>query len=107
MPTITSQNLQGGIDGETYEINEMYPTFLETAKFQVEKGAERSFSYALSSEKTHVAFFQKAKSAVDSGKDVQLGPVQVCTVCGWTYEGDAPDVCPICGAKKDKFRTFA
>jgi rubrerythrin len=33
----TSQNLQGGIDGETYEIDEMYPTYLETAKFQVKK----------------------------------------------------------------------
>jgi rubrerythrin len=103
----TSQNLQGGIDGETFEINEMYPTYLETAKFQGEKGAERSFSYALASEKTHAAFFKKAKDAVDSGKDVQLGPMQVCTVCGWTHEGDAPDVCPICGAKKEKFRTFA
>ena len=103
----TSQNLQGGIDGETYEINEMYPTYLETAKFQGEKGAERSFGYALASEKTHAAFFKKAKDAADSGKDVQLGPMQICTVCGWTYEGDAPDVCPICGAKKDKFRTFA
>ncbi len=36
----TSQNLQGGINGETYEINEMYPTYLETAKFQGEKGAQ-------------------------------------------------------------------
>jgi len=103
----TSQNLQGGIDGETFEINEMYPTYLETAKFQGEKGAERSFFYALSSEKTHAAFFQKAKASVDSGKDVKLGPMQICTVCGWTAEGDAPDKCPICGAKKEKFRTFA
>lgn len=28
----------------------------------------------------------------------------VCKVCGYVYEGDsAPDVCPICGAKADKF----
>jgi rubrerythrin len=103
----TSQNLQGGIDGETFEINEMYPTYLETAKFQGEKGAQQSFFYALSAEKTHAAFFQKAKAAVDSGKDIKLGPMQICTVCGYTLEGDAPDKCPICGAKKEKFRTFA
>jgi len=103
----TSQNLQGGIDGETFEINEMYPTYLETAKFQGEKGAQQSFYYALSAEKTHAAFFQKAKAAVDSGKDFKLGPMQICTVCGYTLEGDAPDKCPICGAKKEKFRTFA
>jgi rubrerythrin len=104
----TSQNLQGGINGETYEITEMYPTYLETAKFQGEKGAELSFHYALEGEKTHRALFQKAKEFVDSrDKDVDLGPVRVCTVCGWTYEGDMPDKCPICGATKDKIDTFA
>jgi rubrerythrin len=33
--------------------------------------------------------------------------MQICTVCGYTLEGDAPDKCPICGSKKEKFRTFA
>jgi rubrerythrin len=104
----TSQNLQGGIMGETYEVNEMYPTYLETARFQGEKDAERSFYYALSAEKTHAAMFEKAKEAIDSGKqDVPLGPVQICTVCGWTYEGDIPEKCPICGATRQKFQTFA
>ncbi|GCD08542.1 NADH peroxidase [Clostridium tagluense] len=28
----------------------------------------------------------------------------VCTICGYVHEGDsAPDVCPVCGAKADKF----
>lgn len=104
----TSQNLQGGINGETYEINEMYPTYLEIAKFQGEKGAERSFNYALQAEKTHAALFQKAKEKIDSSKaDMELGPIQICEVCGWTYKGEIPDRCPICGATRDKFRTFA
>jgi rubrerythrin len=104
----SSQNLQGGIIGETYEITEMYPTYLETAKFQKEKGAELSFHYALEGEKTHRALFQKVKESIDSGAgDMRLGPVRVCTVCGWTYEGDMPEKCPICGATKDKINTFA
>lgn len=104
----TSRNLQGGINGETYEITEMYPTYLETAKFQKEKGAELSFRYALEGEKTHHALFQQAKESVDSeGKDMDLGPVRVCTVCGWTHEGDVPEKCPICGATKNKIDTFA
>ena len=103
-----SQNLQGGINGETYEITEMYPTFLETARLQKEKGAELSFRYALEGEKTHRALFQKAKDSVDSeGKDVDLGPLRVCTICGWTYEGDMPEKCPICGATRSKIDTFA
>jgi rubrerythrin len=104
----TSQNLQGGINGETYEITEMYPTYLETAKFQEEKGAERSFNYALQAERTHAALFQKAKEVIDSSKaDMDLGPIQICQVCGWTHEGEIPDRCPICGATRDKFHTFA
>lgn len=102
-----SQNLQRGINGETYEITEMYPTYLETARFQKEKGAELSFHYALSAEKTHAELFRKAKQAIDSGKkDVELGPIRICLVCGWTHEGDIPDKCPICGATRDKFQTF-
>ena len=29
----------------------------------------------------------------------------VCTVCGYVFEGpEAPDVCPICKAPKEKFK---
>ena len=32
----------------------------------------------------------------------------VCTICGYVHEGDsAPDVCPICKAKADKFKEQA
>ncbi len=104
----TSQNLQGGIMGETFEINEMYPTYLETAKYQQEADAQRSFNYALQAEKTHQALFQKAKETIDSTKkDISLKPVGICPVCGWTHEGDLPDNCPICGAKKERFKIFA
>ena len=30
----TSENLQAGIDGETFEINEMYPAYKAVASFQ-------------------------------------------------------------------------
>jgi rubrerythrin len=102
----TSDNLQGGIDGEVFEINEMYPVYLNAARFQSEKGAERSFHYALSAEKIHAAMFQKAKQEVDAGKDVELGPIQICDNCGYTHEGEAPDKCPVCGVGKDRFKTF-
>jgi rubrerythrin len=103
----TSENLAGAIDGETFEINEMYPVYLNDAVFQGEKGAERSFNYAFSAEKTHAALYQRAKDSVDAGKDMGLSAVQVCAVCGYTLEGEAPDVCPICKAKKEKFVAFA
>jgi rubrerythrin len=103
----TSDNLAGAIEGETFEIKEMYPAYLEVAKMQGEKAAERSMNFAVATENIHAAMYTRAKGAVDGGKDVDLGPVQICTVCGHTIEGDLPDKCPICGVKKEMYVTFA
>jgi len=103
----TSENLAGAIEGELFEVNEMYPAYIEVARAQGEKAALRSMTYALEAEKIHAAMYAKAKKAVEKGKDVKLGPVQICLVCGHTVEGDAPDACPVCKARKNKFRTFA
>jgi rubrerythrin len=102
----TSDNIQTCIDGENYEINEMYPVFNAAAKLQDEEAAVRSTYYALEAEKIHAEWYAKAKAAVDGGADVKIGDIQICSVCGHTREGDAPDKCPICGASKDKFKQF-
>jgi len=102
----TSEDLQAGIDGEHFEINEMYPTYKHIAEFQGEKAAEISFTWALEAEKIHASLYEKAKQAVDRGEDVDLGPIQICTICGYTVEGEALARCPICGALKNKFKAF-
>lgn len=103
----TAENLAGAIEGEEFEVNQMYPAFIEVAKAQGEKQAVRSMEWAVTAEKVHAEMYRKAKAAVDTGKDVDLGPVQICQVCGHTVEGDAPDRCPICNAVKAKYQTFA
>lgn len=102
----TSQNLQEAINGESFEVEEMYPAYLEVAKLQDEKGAQRSMNFALEAEKIHSAMYQKAKQATDEGKDIELKDIQICSVCGYTAEGEAPKTCPVCGATKDKFKKF-
>jgi rubrerythrin len=54
----------------------------------------------------HKVLFESALYAVNSKNDVTLGPIQVCEVCGYTLEGEAPDTCPLCQATKDKFIAF-
>ncbi|MCF8143293.1 MAG: rubrerythrin family protein [Deltaproteobacteria bacterium] len=105
-PGDTLKNLELAIAGETFEIEEMYPAYMEIAKFQEEKGAYRSFEWSYKTEKMHKALFEKAKSAVAEDRDADLGPIQVCEVCGYTLEGEAPDQCPVCGAQKEKFSAF-
>jgi len=102
----SSDSLQMAIDGETYEVNEMYPAFNAVAQLQDEKGAMQTINYALQAEKIHANMYQKAKQAADSRKDIQLGSMFICGVCGHTVEGEAPERCPICGASKEKFRKF-
>lgn len=105
-PGNTQKNLRLAIMGENYEITEMYPAFIEVAKFQGEKNAERSFRWAYGTEKMHKLLYEKAREYVDRNSDVSLGPIQVCKVCGYTVEGDAPDKCPLCGADKEAFIPF-
>ncbi|SET09884.1 Rubrerythrin [Natronincola peptidivorans] len=102
----TVENLQGGIDGELHEIEQMYPVYLETARFQKEKGAERAFHYALEAEKVHATLFQKAQDIARQGKDMDIGDVHVCDICGHTTTEGLPEQCPICGAKKTAYKAF-
>lgn len=99
-------NLQEAIGGETFEVGEMYPAYHAVAELQGEKGAMRSTHYALEAEKIHAAMYAKARESALAGKDVQVGRIQICAVCGHTVEGEAPERCPICQAPRAKFRAF-
>ena len=80
----TSENLQEGINGESFEIEEMYPAYKAVAAVQGEKRVETSIDWALVAEKIHVGLYTKAKQAVDDKKDADLGSINVCQVCGYT-----------------------
>lgn len=102
----TAENLEGARNGELHEVNQMYPVYLETARFQNEKDAERAFRYALEAEKIHADLFEQARKQALQGKDMEIGDIYICPVCGFTTAGEVPDTCPVCGAKKDKFKKF-
>ncbi|MGC9367033.1 MAG: rubrerythrin family protein [bacterium] len=102
----TTENLQSCIDGENYEVEEMYPAFDAVAKLQQEKGAEQSIHYALEAEKIHSEMFKQAKQAVDLGQDQEIDEIYICPVCGFTHIGKPPDCCPVCGISSKKFKNF-
>ena len=102
----TVDNLQGAINGELHEVEQMYPVYLNAAEFQDEKGAKRSFHYALEAEKIHVDLFTKAQECAKEGKDIELESVHICPICGHTILDEAPDKCPVCGAKKELYKEF-
>jgi len=102
----SSENLQVAIDGENFEVNDMYPAYKAVADLEEEKVAQRSIYWALQAEKVHSGMFQRAKQAVESGKDIEARPIYICKKCGYTVEGEAPEKCPLCGTPKENFRKF-
>jgi len=99
-------NLAEAIAGETFEVDEMYPAYHAVAELQGEKGAIRSTHYALEAEKVHAAMYANARESALAEKDIAVGKIQICTVCGYTVEGEAPERCPICQAPRAKFKSF-
>lgn len=102
----TAENLQGAINGELHEVEQMYPVYLETARFQKEPGAEKAFYWALEAEKIHAKLFEAARKAAEAGKDMIFSAVYICPVCGHTVLDHAPAKCPVCGAKQDMYKAF-
>jgi rubrerythrin len=98
----TADNLRAAVAGETYEFKEMYPPMLEQATTEGHR-AKRMFEYALKAEAVHARLYQMALDAVAQGKDLEEVEFYLCPVCGYIELGRAPEACPICGAKGQRF----
>jgi len=97
----TKENLEAAIAGETHEFKEMYPKMIEEAKAEEHKKGERTFHLANEVEKGHAALYRKALDSLGSSKETF--DYFVCPTCGHTAEREAPEKCPVCGAKREAF----
>lgn len=96
----TEENLKDAVAGETHEFQAMYPPMIEDAKAEGNKAAERTFTFANEVEKIHAELYAKALENPAAMPDEAF---HVCKVCGYTVQGEAPDECPVCKAKKSAF----
>ena len=99
----TAENLDAAISGETFEYKIMYPEYLSIAKQEGNRQAAWSFDVANKVEQVHAGLFSKALEALKSKKELAKVDYYICSVCGNTVEGAAPEKCPICGAPETKF----
>ncbi len=98
----TTDNLRNAIEGETAEFMEMYPEFIEQAKKEkASDAAILSFDVANKVEKIHAGLYKNALDNLGRNKEVDY---YVCSICGNTVEGSAPERCPICNAPKEMFK---
>jgi rubrerythrin len=101
----TAENLQAAIDGETYEVNTMYPQFLANAETEKVPDATKSFTWALDTEMKHLQFYANALQALNAKAENKL-PFEyaVCPVCGNTYDKARMDAnCAFCQTPSEKF----
>lgn len=105
----TIENLKAAIRDELHEINEIFPVFLREAEAQALFDAERSLTYAIASEISHV---QLLMSAIDQLEEPGLSMQQflsqpmlsyVCPVCGFISEDGGGADCPVCGQCGNQF----
>jgi rubrerythrin len=98
----TAENLKAAIAGETYEFSEMYPPMYDQAVKENHK-AQKMFQYALDAEKIHAQLYKMALEAVEQGKDLNVGEIYLCPVCGHVEFGEPKEKCPICGTLPSKY----
>ena len=102
----TTENLQAAIDGESYEATTMYPEFIADATAEGDKGALRSFTYALAAEKVHEELYRAALQNL-ADKPTEVYDYYVCPVCGYTSPRSAPERCPVCATPGARFEKIS
>jgi rubrerythrin len=104
----TLENLKAALNGEQYEIDTMYPGFLEEATERKNTAAIRTFTGALEAEKTHARLYSEAIALLTAGKKdswiAEARDFYVCPVCGYTSETEEEhERCPVCNCRWERF----
>jgi len=101
----TAENLRAAIDGESYEVASMYPNYITDANSEKIADANKSFTWALDTEKKHNQFYTNALEALNAGTNNTLpDKYAVCPVCGNTYDLANIDAkCAFCQTSSEIF----
>src|SRR5579864_164157 len=97
----TRENLAAAIKGETYERDEMYPTFIRQAKSEGNTDALRTFTFARAAEAEHAKLYTEALQDLENMKVSRI--LYVCPVCGFTTPEPVSERCPTCATPKERF----
>ena len=95
----TKANLKAAIEGEHYEVIEMYPEFAKQAEEEGNKEAAALFRMIAKVEEQHRERYKTLLERVENGTVFKRDePIRwKCSICGFIYEGTEPPVkCPAC-----------
>jgi len=96
----TQDNLESAFERENLAAS-TYPQFIREATEEGNNSVATVLSYSRDVEKGHAKLYKKAQAHMMAEEETEY---YVCQVCGHVSDGVLPDVCPICGAPREKFR---
>jgi len=97
----TEANLERSFGTESFAVEQAYPKLIKEAEEEGERAAAAVFAFSRDVEETHAALYKRAMNDMLSERDSEY---HVCTVCGYITDGPVPAECPMCGAKREKFK---
>ncbi len=101
----TVDNLARSFESEKEESEEYYPPLVAVARSQGEMHAAQNFEWLAQVEKAHSEMVRQALEMLehDAG-DPAIGELYVCDICGLIVEVGPPENCPVCMAKRFRFK---
>ncbi len=96
----TQENLESAFERENLA-SSAYPQFIREANEEDNTSIATVFSYSRDVERGHANLYKKALAHMMAERESDY---YVCQVCGYVSDAVLPDQCPICGARKEKFR---
>lgn len=107
----TLENLGVAIAGENFEIEAMYPAFIDEARASINANAARCFEWSLEAEKGHARLYNEAlELCADNQTASWIGTQRefyVCPVCACTSEERIQDNCGICQYPADRLEAIS
>ena len=97
----TEDNLRAAFESEIKAKTDIYPPLIQEAFSLKREDVAWSFSRSRDVEERHAKLYKDALEAMITEKETAY---HVCQVCGYVFDGDLPDECPVCRAKKESFK---
>lgn len=97
----TAENLKTAFENEIRAKTDFYPAFIKEAFDLKREDVAWSFIRSRDVEERHAKLYKDALGAMLSDKHIDY---HVCRVCGYVFEEELPDRCPVCGARKENFK---
>jgi rubrerythrin len=97
----TEDNLKAAFESEIKAKTDIYPPFIQEAFALKREDVAWSFSRSRDVEERHAKLYKDALAAMIKEQETEY---HVCQVCGYIFDAELPEECPVCRAKKENFK---